>query len=82
MLDDPPHFKIWPYLISFSFVFLKIFPRCYIPIFDGLVIYLQQHCDVSPSPISNDNNVILVNIIKIVNFSQQISFFLYLPNFR
>ena len=36
-LDDPPHFKIWPYLISFSFLFLKIFPRCYIPIFDGLV---------------------------------------------
>ena len=37
-LDDPPHFKIWPYLISFSFLFLKIFPRCYIPIFDGLVL--------------------------------------------
>ena len=36
-LDDPPHFKIWPYLSSFSFLFLKIFPRCYIPIFDGLV---------------------------------------------
>ena len=36
-LDDPPHFKIWPYLISYSFLFLKIFPRCYIPIFDGLV---------------------------------------------
>ena len=36
-LDDLPHFKIWPYLISFSFLFLKIFPRCYIPIFDGLV---------------------------------------------
>ena len=43
-LDDPPHFKIWPYLISFSFFFLKIFPRCYIPIFDGLVLVLtHQH---------------------------------------
>ena len=44
-LDDPPHFKIWPYLISFSFLFLKIFPRCYIPIFDGLVsiFYIYEH---------------------------------------
>ena len=45
-LDDPPHFKIWPYLISFSFLFLKIFPRCYIPIFDGLVrnVHLYWIC--------------------------------------
>ena len=41
-LDDPPHFKIWPYLISFSFLFLNIFPRCYIPIFDGLVLLTKS----------------------------------------
>ena len=44
-LDDPPHFKIWPYLISFSFLFLKIFPRCYIPIFDGLVLIQREEDD-------------------------------------
>ena len=43
-LDDPPHFKIWPYLNSFPFLSLRIFPRCYIPIFDGLVIISSSSC--------------------------------------
>ena len=58
-LDDPPHFKIWPYLISFSFLFLKIFPRCYIPIFDGLVYSLTS--------ISLTLYVVFVSFVHVLN---------------
>ena len=46
-LDNPPHIKIWLFLFFYLFsILLQIFPRCYIPIFDGLVLWSYNFAKV------------------------------------